>query len=236
MKKLGISTKELISRYPLLYHMAEGGSWPGIWSSGLRSTSSLLDLYEVTGQERERIESQHRPRSVTIDHPRIGRAVIRDQQPMSDESISRALRDGFTPRDWYEILNRHVFFWLTEDRLRTLLGARLYRGRRHTILLINTARLLEKVGDRVVLSPLNTGASRPFPPQPRGRNCFLPLDQYPFAEWNDRRRGRDPIVELSVRGEVLDVGSVVEQAISVGGGDAAEEIWPVERARRPEWD
>jgi len=64
--------------------MTAVGSWPGIERHGLRSTTALLDLFEVAGSDRERIESQHRPESETIHHPRYGTAVIRDQKPMSD--------------------------------------------------------------------------------------------------------------------------------------------------------
>jgi hypothetical protein len=107
--------------------VAAVGSWPGIERHGLRSTTALLDLFEVAGSDRERIESQHRPESETIHHPRYGTAVIRDQKPMSDGGLVRALQDGLKPRDWYRILNKKVFFWLTRERLETLVNAREYR-------------------------------------------------------------------------------------------------------------
>jgi hypothetical protein len=62
-----------------------------------------------------------------IHHPRYGTAVIRDQKPMSDGGLVRALQDGLKPRDWYRILNKKVFFWLTRERLETLVNAREYR-------------------------------------------------------------------------------------------------------------
>ena len=52
-------TEELIRYFPVLYHMANAGTWPSIRGRGLLSTSALLDLFEIRGQERERIESQH---------------------------------------------------------------------------------------------------------------------------------------------------------------------------------
>lgn len=51
---------ELIDRYPLLYHMAELASWPSVRAHGLRSTSSLLDLFQVTDEDRAQFESQRR--------------------------------------------------------------------------------------------------------------------------------------------------------------------------------
>ena len=49
---------------------------------GLRSTSSLLDLFEISGKERAVIETLMRRDSVTITHPVHGQAVIRDQKPI----------------------------------------------------------------------------------------------------------------------------------------------------------
>ena len=51
---------ELLRHCPTLYHMAEGGSWPSIQRHGLRSTSALLDLFEVDGARREAILRRHR--------------------------------------------------------------------------------------------------------------------------------------------------------------------------------
>jgi len=62
--------------------MAEAGSWPSIRRHGLLSTSALLDLFEVTGVERVRLESQRRPETVKIEHPEHGEALIRDQKPL----------------------------------------------------------------------------------------------------------------------------------------------------------
>ena len=53
--------ERLASRYPVLFHMAESGSWESIRECGLLSTSALLDLFEVEGGERITIESTRRP-------------------------------------------------------------------------------------------------------------------------------------------------------------------------------
>ena len=73
----------LIRTYPTLYHMAEHGSWPGIRKLGLLSTSSLLDLFEISGKARHEMESKRRLESVQIRHPIYGEAVVRDQKPLS---------------------------------------------------------------------------------------------------------------------------------------------------------
>ncbi len=65
---------------------------------GLLSTSGLLDLFEVEGSKREQIESERRPESITITHPKHGTAVIRDQKPMREAAIASCLTD-MTPRN-----------------------------------------------------------------------------------------------------------------------------------------
>jgi hypothetical protein len=49
-----------------------------------------------------------------------------------------------TPREWYESLNRRVFFWVDRRRLIKLLGARAYRNRPHLVLELDTAELLRR--------------------------------------------------------------------------------------------
>jgi len=201
--------------------MAAEGSWLGIARHGLRSTTALLDLFEVRGRRRAELEMQHRPECVTIRHPRHGEAVLRDQKPMSDSGLKRSLTDGLTPADWYRILNRKVFFWLTTDRLKILRGARAYADSRQTVLVLDTLRLLRRAADRVVLSPMNSGCTTPFA-HPRGLRTFLPLSEYPYQ---DRvRRRREPVVELAVDYKVEDIESFVISAVEMGGGRALETI------------
>ena len=53
---------------PCLYHMAALGSWDSIRKHGLLSTSALLDLFEVSDNDRVVIEEGHRAESITIEH------------------------------------------------------------------------------------------------------------------------------------------------------------------------
>ena len=133
---------EFIGHYPKLYHMAELGTWESIRKHGLLSTTALLDLFEISGEERRQIEEQRRSQCITIRHPKHGAAVIRDQKPLSDGKLRQCLRDGLTPTDWYRILNGMVFFWATKDRLEALLSGRAYRERPHTILTIDSQKFL----------------------------------------------------------------------------------------------
>ena len=223
---------ELATIYPRLYHMAEPGSWPSIKVHGLLSTTALLDLFEIGGPSREAIELKYRPDSVPIVHPRHGTATIRDQKPMDDRGLSRALRDGLTPTEWYGILNRKVFFWLATRRLAVLLGARAYRGRRQTVLTIDTQALLARHASRVMLSPMNSGATKPMP-HPRGRTTFVSIDDCPFSDWKRTRGRAGAVVELTVDHAVPDVRDFVLRVDEVGGDTPLKNLVCVRREPAP---
>jgi hypothetical protein len=164
VRTVEITIDELVAHFPCLYHMAELGTWPSIKAHGLLSTSALLDLYGVNGEERQLIECCRRPESVTIRHDKYGPAVIRDQKPMSDSALRKCLR-GMTPTEWYRLLNAKVFFWLTPERVLGLLSARAYRDREHTVLIVDTAELLnfitkESLCLRLTLARLFTTLNR----------------------------------------------------------------------------
>jgi integrase len=99
-----------------------------------------------------------------------------------------------TPRQWYELLNRKVFFWVTSERVKGLLQARRYRSETHTVITVDTASLLERYMNEITLSPINSGSTL-YNPQPRGRRTFSALSDYPFI---DRRKKR-PHVKSELR-------------------------------------
>lgn len=215
---------QIIERYPQLYHLTHVDNVESIKKRGLLSTSALLDLFGIEGEERRLIEESNRRELVPIVHDVHGRAVLRDQKPMDDTGLIRALRDGNTPVDWYRLVNRHVFFWVDEARVQRLLGARAYRNDRHALVISRTEGLFERHAQNVVLSLINTGATKPMP-HPRGRDCFVPLDIYPYDEWHARRRGKDPVVEVAVPTAVPDVMAFAERILVVGRGEPSVELW-----------
>jgi hypothetical protein len=203
-----MTPEELIARHPRLFHMAEVGSWPKVQRDGLLSTSALLDLYEINGDERERIELARRPKMVTITHPRTGEtAVIRDNIPLNERFLATALTD-MTPREWYHHLNRRVFFWVREQKLNDLLSARAYRGRQHEVITVDTRALVERDLERISLAPINTGAA--FAPNAarRGSATFARIADYPFQEHLRWRGAKDVITELAVDYRVADIQDV----------------------------
>jgi hypothetical protein len=213
-----VTPQEFAARHPTLYHMAEQGSWSSIREHGLLSTTALLDLFEVTGAERQAIESVHRPASVQISHPHYGTAVIRDQKPMSETKL-RSCLIGMEPRDWYELLNGKVFFWPTLERLIRLLRARAYRNSPHLVIEIETSILLEQRMYQTTLSRINSG-STVYTPVPRGRETFLPLSEYPEAWWRARRLG-----EVAVDHGIPNVADMVTSVEEWEGSSKLRTVW-----------
>ena len=206
---MGVTLDEIAEIHPRLYHMAEQGSWPSICKHGLLSTTALLDLFAIEGQERFRIESELRRGMVPITNNSGESAWIRDQRPMN-KKLAGCLQDGLEPEDWYRILNRRIFFWLTEARLETLLAA--YSDRPQLVLEVDTAALLAKYGGKVLLTPMNTGCTSPMA-FPRGLDSFLPPHAYPFEENRLKKGGKTKaIVELTVEYAVPDIVVFVVRA------------------------
>jgi hypothetical protein len=199
--------EEFIERYPRVWHMAEEGSWPLIEMHGLLSTTALLDLFEITGEARVALESAHRRESTTIEHPRFGTAVIRDQKPMNEITLGKCLVD-MAPTEWFENLNGRVFFWLSDDRLERMLGAGAYKARAHTVLTVDTAALFQRHLDQIALSTINSGATFPAGAAPRGSSTFSRFRDFP---WDARLRShpREPAVELAVDYSVPEIARMV---------------------------
>ncbi len=189
--------------YPRLYHMADAAAWPSIRRHGLLSTSALLDLYGIKGEERDRIERTRRPEAIPITHTDYGQLFINDQRPMTDETLGPALID-MTPAEWYAHLNARVFFWVGEARLERLLNT--YRARDKvgfgsTILVLDTAKVMARHAAQTMLSPINSGFSLRYA-QKRGRETFLPLADYPFEQWMKKRGKADAVAECTILGGV----------------------------------
>jgi hypothetical protein len=215
---------ELLSTCPVLYHMAEGGSWPSIVERGLLSTAALLDLYGVSGRERLLIEERHRPAGITLTHPVLPKAVIRDQLPMDDAGLRRCLPPHLAPSDWYRLLNQKVFFWLTRDGLLRLLGAEAYRANAHDVLEVDARLLVRAYFDAIWLSPMNSGCTKPMP-HPRGDQTFLRIGDYPYAEWRRKRRRGERVVELAVDYAVRDISSYVRRVVVMRNTEELEEVY-----------
>jgi hypothetical protein len=219
----GISLDDLVSYYPYLYHMAEADSWDSIHAKGLLSTSALLDLFEVNGKKRFAIESCHRPKSVTIEHPKHGWAVIRDQIPMRESSLVKCL-EGITPQKWYEFLNGKVFLWATLHRLESLLNARAYRQKEHLVLKVDTRKLLSKHASTLLLSPINSGSTI-YRPSARSIKMFQPLKSYPFEERRKKRGVANAVAEKAFEYGIRDIRQFVVRVEKRREGRLLKVVW-----------
>ena len=200
--------------------MAEDGSLDSIFQNGLRSTTALLDLFEISGEERRPIESERRPKPVTVHHPAHGRAVIRDNQPFQ-EGRMRGRMVGMTFPEWYEHLNGRVFFWVTPNRLNRFMGA--YANAPHLIFKVDTSSVLESHLERISVSAMNTGATNFVPPK-RGVGTFLSLDRHPY--YARRKRGLEPVVEVTVEYSVPDILDHVLEVERHSPDGSIAQIWP----------
>ena len=213
---------DLIDNYPYLYHMAESGSWPNIKKYGLLSTTALLDMYNIRGEERNKIESCIRPQSVTINNKKYRHAVIRDQKPLSEKKLIYLL-DGITPKQFYKLLNQRTFFWVKEERLIKLLRARAYRNKSHDVLTVDTEKLVKKYEDKITLCKINSGATS-YKIGRRGRQSFEQIKKYPFNEYK-KTRGKNAIVELAVDYGIPDIKNYVLQVDVWSKGEKIKNIW-----------
>jgi len=222
--KKGVNIEEIGSRYPVLYHMAEADTWESIKKHGLRSTTALLDLFQITGLERKTIEKKHRPESIEITHPRFGKAIVRDQKPMTEAALKKCLI-RLQPMDWYKILNGHVFFWPTRKRLLTMLNARTYRSLKHTVLTLDTSELLADYKEQTRLTALNSGCTKPRA-WPRGTQTFMPLAKFPFLE--RKKYGTANIVaEIAIEYSVPNIWKYVISVDHMRAEQLLENIYKV---------
>jgi hypothetical protein len=189
--------------------MAERSSWDGIQHHGLLSTEALLDLFEVSSENRVPILTRQRPNSVVIKHPIHGAAVIRDQKPLNRSKLEGCLIDC-SFQQWLGMLNSRVFFWLCRDRLETLMCAREYCAQTHVVLAVETLRLATDLCLSITLAPMNTGNTRPYAHR-RGLTTFSRMTEYPFEE-RLRRGLYYAVVELAVEGGVRNIMDYVVEA------------------------
>ncbi|MEL6414593.1 MAG: hypothetical protein AAFQ15_06605 [Pseudomonadota bacterium] len=142
----------------------------------------------------------------------LPRAVVRDQIPMSDSGLRRALPDRLSPSDWYELLNAKAFFWLSEERLHKLTNAKAYRDQEHDVLEVNTRSLIEAHREAIWFCPINSGCTKPMP-HPRDESIFARISDYPYAHWRKRRGPRERVVELAVDHSVRDIRDHVRRVV-----------------------
>ena len=215
-----MDTATLVREFPRLYHLSWESSWPSIRQHGLLCARDLLELYRVDPERSAELTTQHRPEWVRIACPGLQDAVLRDQKPMSDGGLRRALVD-MEPPEWYAVLSSMVFFWPTRARVKTMLSAAAYRGMRHDLIVVDTEKLVGAEEERIWLSAMNSGATRPYPWR-RGRETFLRIGDFPFEERKRKAGARGPIAELCVDARVARIKDYVVKVVTVSAEDVDE--------------
>ena len=191
-----ISRDEFADAYPTLFHISFAQNMEQVMRHGLLSTSALLDRCEVNGEQRFKIESCQRPRSVPINHSVHGEFLINDQTPMNAAALSKCLID-LSPEEWCRSLNRRVFFWPTQARLEKHIGARLAAGRPKIVFSFETRSVFDVLDfASFEFSAINSGNTM-RKAAPRGSATFLKASDYPFQERRKRTGLGDAIAEVT---------------------------------------
>jgi hypothetical protein len=207
-------------KHSRIYHMTDASNWPSIQQHGLLSTSRLLNLAGLDGDERYDLERRQRLRTLR----RPNGALIRDQLPMSPAALSVCLASGLAPEDWYLELNRRVFFWLDRGRLNRHRHA--CDSSPQIVLIVDAHHLLSGYLEQAALTPFNTGNARRRPAR-RGRETFVPFDKWKESGWSweaaalrtPLRPSSHPPVELAITDAVKDVLDFVVEVRRLDPGE-----------------
>jgi hypothetical protein len=104
---------------------------------------------------------------------------------------------GISLIDWYKLLNGQVFFWVKPERMRAMVKA--YPAEYHSVLMVDTKKLLARHFAKVRLSAINSGSTQRRP-APRGHATFRPVSGY---------HPKGSVQELTVAYAVPDIKELV---------------------------
>lgn len=212
--KLNIS--DFVGKYPLLYHMAEDGSWASIEKNGLLSTTALLDNLGVDKKERVDIEEKIRSDTITLSRNSFGDVKIRDQKAMREGALSQSLGPGISIADWCKYINAKVFFWSNWVGLKILISANAYAGKPHIVLTVDTERLIRVYKDKIYLSSINSGSTYfrkgKNSPEKRDYGTFKRIEEFNNFQWV-----REVCIDYSIP-DISDYLVKVERYLHSGNG------------------
>ncbi len=204
-----MDAEELIAHHPRVFHTMSATAWPSVQRHGLLSTQQLIDLFNLDAVERDRLLSAPRQRSTVLRAPGLPPAVIRDQKPM--KFIAEKIDPNSSLAAYLAAINSRVFFWASAQRLDRLRQAKEYRTEDQVVLHVDTRALVERHGPRIELCRLNSGAVTQKNHPLRGHRSWLPISEYPYAEYR-RRYGRDgALVEVTVVDAVPDILDLIDK-------------------------
>lgn len=196
---------ELAAEAPRLFHVTTPGAGESIRAHGLHCTASLVQSSTLAARQRQALLSERRASEVPLTLQDGRTARLNDHLPLGMKALQACLDDGWSPADWIAHLNQHVFFWPSEERLLSLLNARMNREREREVLVFDTLSLVSAHAARTHLSPINSGATTRKAAR-RGAATFTPIAAHSFAQWRRLRGKRQPdeLAEIVVLGDVPD--------------------------------
>jgi hypothetical protein len=146
-------------RYPLVWHVIEA---EGAGCGTLYPAATLRRLSGLAADGTNRNEFQR------LDLPGGAQAMLR-LQLMPDERLRPTLAGAFAGRPdlWRELINQHVFFWVSEDRRDRFLNACTRLRRRNAaepvkapvVIAADTALLLARHAGVAFFSMINSGST-----------------------------------------------------------------------------
>ena len=208
---------ELCRYYPQIYHIAWEGSWPSIKEYGLLSSKALLRSYGKSEEEIVELTQKRRSHWVEICCPGRPSATLRDQKPITDNGLRRALGGSVEPWEWYDLINSMVFFWPTKKRVETMIKARAYRSIRHDLIVVNTKKLVQLESENIRLSRMNSGST--LRAHSRDKSLFKQFQDFPFESRLKSAGRAGAIAEICVKDRV---DQIADAEISVITGSADE--------------
>ena len=261
--------EELISKYPVLYHVTARGAWPSIKRHGLLTTNDLLGMRDAAlslpvegrwgrlddeegwrlmeDQERSAVGCSARHDCVHVKAPESSlTAIIRDQEPLSDDTLDRQLsrqrkrRPNSTPtfEAWHKRQNDRAFFFPTRAGAEVMANKyqnqkehnpeekRIPKNKRapQDMLVVCTKSLVDEYGKRIELSARNSGDLRregDLSKKPdwyrRHDELFLTLHRFDYESWLRRSPRQNPVKEVTVRGGVPDISDHVIKVVQMNG-------------------
>ena len=227
---------DLISTYQELYHLTAREHWKSVLEHGLLSA---IDLAAVCGLDRDDIIGKRRATCKQVSAPNSSlTAAIRDQEPLVVDKLVRYIEyqgNRITLERWLERQSERVFFFVSEVTAGRMAAKYEKKGQSQVMIVVNTKSLVNAYHDKIDLSAYNSGFNRTDPRDPANRRCrhklyhemFLPIDEYPYDTWCDRRSKETeyPIVEVTVRGRVSNMTAHVERVVEMNGKSKGREVY-----------
>ncbi|MEL6887413.1 MAG: hypothetical protein AAFO86_01765 [Pseudomonadota bacterium] len=180
-----------------LAHVTATPNIPSIRAYGLLSAEGLA--------QRAGVDPATLP--LRSDRRRVGGAILNHQLPIVHGlRAAHSVLDGHTPQSWAAQLDRRVFLW-PQDKVRKF-AASFGRSMDTTVLWLDPVALAEAMGDKIDLSPLNSGSfEQGASKAARGDWLYVPLHAGLEAfRINRQSRGlkatRDVVREVSLRAPI----------------------------------